>query len=397
MNRLYSIFLISALSLAALSSCSQDNVIEDAEEQGTVIPSEGYIYFDSKLPQTRALVPSGPLKHSFNVLGYRYPSSWTAVKPQAKQTLRVSYTDNNGTEILASDKTKDNLVGVFGIEHTEGKDYTDEEPGVQTVSYSGGLHSYTPMQGWKKKLFYSFFAWYPTSLVANGGNSNHEGSPYITYTLPDDQASMADVLTACEIDYSMSKGKSVTLQMNHRLSALDIRANSVITAQALLDNQYTEFAGVQTTSPVTVNITGITLTLNDIYTQATIPLEHTAANGNIVTGSVPADQTYTYSNFSEGKGDVAYNVTSSVVRDSEMLILIPQSQPIQASISVAYSLSCEDKTKTGFSASKNFEISDLESGVFHYLELSFTKSGLFVKAEKAVTWEVQPDVEHTFE
>lgn len=398
MSRLYNILFVSIFSLTILCSCNQDYEIENGGGTEILVPSEGYIYFDSSLPKTRAMVPTGPLKAPFKIIGYRYPSSWAAIKPQAKQTLRVSYTNNEGVAVDGTDATKDNLVGVFGIKHEEVKDYSRSVPGVQTVDYKDGAHSYGPIQSWQKRLYYSFFAWYPTTLVANCDNngiynSNYIGSPYITYELLD-KGEMVDVLTACEIDYHKGKGMSVPLQMNHRLSALDIRANSVITAQALIENKYPEFEGISLSSPVTVIVNKISLTLDKIYTQARIPLDHTDASVTIVPSGQKV-KTYTYENLE----NVEYNITNSLVSDEEMLILIPQpkSNPIQASIEVEYSLFCEGKTKTNFTAEKEFSISDLESGVFHYIELTFTKTGLFVKADKAVTWEIQPNVEHTFE
>ena len=39
----------------------------------------------------------------------------------------------------------------------------------------------------------------------------------------------------------------------------------------------------------------------------------------------------------------------------------------------------------------DIEVDELESGKFHYLTLSLTKSGLFVHADKATSWESAGD------
>lgn len=394
--------LIFVSAIASLCSCQHDLELDNDINIDIPIPSEGYIFFSSGIADTRgAATPTGPLTGDFKVLGYRYPATWTAIKPQAKQTLRISYTDNGGNLVDASNTGVDNHVGVFGINHAT-PNYKDSIPGVQTVTYNSanGSFSYEPLQSWQKNLKYAFFAWYPTTLVANGGNNAYEGSPYITYTLPvgvDSTArqSMVDVLTACRIDYTKRDGLTVPLKMKHRLAALDIKAESLITASALQETYKSEFGNVADNAEVVIDVTSLSLTLNGIHTSATIPLDDTDTDKEIeATGS--ANKTYT--GFA-ATNDVTAGEAVSLVGDDELLLLIPQTGNISANVNVSYTVKCggEEKAFTGVTPSSSITINGLESGVYHYLLLTFTKSGLFVQANKAVTWKDKTDVEHTFE
>ena len=409
MKRIFDILFVFAFLFTTLCSCNQaiDLNNEEDEEIEIPIPTEGYIYFSSGLPKTRgAEVPSGPLEGDFSLLGYRYPSSWSAIKSQAKQNLRISYTDNNGNVISEQTQNADNHVGVFGINHSSDlkPNYATEQPGVQIVTYDNGngVHSYKPLQSWQKNLKYAFYAWYPASLVANGGNTNYEGSPYITYTLPEGKdgaarRNMLDVLTACQIDYTKRDGMTVPLKMNHRLAALDVKVNSLISAKALKETYNSEFGAVADNAPVTIDVTSFTLTLNGIHTTAKIPLNDQDGDGEIEASN---KVNRTYIDFNDVTG-IAENTSTSIVGDDELLILIPQSSTIDVSLVISYTIKCggEEMSFTVDTTNPRLDIkiNGLESKVFHYLELTLTKSGLFVQANKAVSWEDGGKVEHTFE
>lgn len=395
--------LITVSAIASLCSCQNELELDNNTNIDIPIPSEGYIFFSSGITDTRGVAtPTGPLKGDFNVLGYRYPSTWVAINPQARQSLRITYTNNDNKLVDATETNKDNHVGVFGIDHASTPNYSTATPGVQTIIYdnTSGSCSYTPLQSWQKNLKYAFFAWYPTTLVANGGNNAYEGSPYITYTLPVDvdrtaRQSMVDVLTACRIDYTKRDGLTVPLKMKHRLAALDIKAESLITASALQETYNSEFGTVADNAEVVIDVTSLSLTLNGIHTSATIPLDDTYTDKEIeATGS--ANKTYT--GFA-ATNDVTAGEAVSLVGDDELLLLIPQTGNISANVNVSYTVKCGGKEKafTGVTPSSSITINGLESGVYHYLLLTFTKSGLFVQANKAVTWKDKTDVEHTFE
>lgn len=390
--------LIFVSAIASLCSCQHDLELDNDINIDIPIPSEGYIFFSSGIADTRGVAtPTGPLKGDFNVLGYRYPSTWVAIKPQARQSLRITYTNNDNILVDATETDKDNHVGVFGINHAN-PNYKDSIPGVQTVTYnSNGSFTYEPLQSWQKNLKYAFFAWYPTTLVANGGDDAYEGSPYITYTLPDGvdstaRQSMVDVLTACRIDYTKRDGLTVPLKMKHRLAALDIKAKSLITGRALKDT-YSEFDSVAVDAAVVVDVTSLSLTLKGIYTSVNIPLDDTDDSQQMVATDPVLNKTYT--GFA-ADNDVTAGDPVSLVGNDELLMLIPQDDDIEVSVNVSYTVECSGKTKA-FTYETSATINGLEGGVYHYLLLTFTKSGLFVQANKAVTWKDKADVEHTFE
>lgn len=393
--------LITVSAIASLCSCQNELELDNNTNIDIPIPSEGYIFFSSGIADTRGTAtPAGPLAGDFNVLGYRYPATWEAIKPQASQTLRISYSDNDNTLMDAAQTDVDNHVGVFGINHTSTPDYGNAKPGVQTVTYdsANGSFSYTPLQSWQKNLKYAFFAWYPTTLVANGGNIEYEGAPYITYKLPEGEnraarQSMVDVLTGCRIDYTKRDGLTVPLKMKHRLAALDIKAKSLITGRALKDTYSGDFGSVADDAEVVVDVTSLSLTLKGIHTSVNIPLDDTDDSQQMVaTGSV---LNKTYTGF-DATNDVTAGDPVSLVGNDELLMLIPQDDDIEVSVNVSYTVECSGTSKA-FTYSTDATINGLEGGVYHYLLLTFTKSGLFVQANKAVTWKDKTDVEHTFE
>lgn len=388
--------LIVVSAIASLCSCQNELELDNNTNIDIPIPSEGYIFFSSGISDTRGVAtPAGPLAGDFNVLGYRYPATWEAIKSQASQTLRISYSNNENNILDAAQTNVDNHVGVFGINHTSTPNYATAEPGVQKVTYdsANGSFSYTPLQSWQKNLKYAFFAWYPTELSI----STNEGSPYITYNLPGGvnraaRKSMVDVLTGCRIDYTKRDGLTVPLKMKHRLAALDIKAKSLITGSALKDTYEDEFGSVADDAEVVVDVTSLSLKLKDIHTSVEIPLDDTDDSQKMVATD-PATKEYT--GF-DATNDVTAGDPVSLVGNDELLMLIPQDDDIEVSVNVSYTVECSGITKT-FTYNTDATINGLEGGVYHYLLLTFTKSGLFVQANKAVTWKDKTDVEHTFE
>lgn len=421
MNRYFSILSIILFIGVTLCGCNEDEMPNLKEEFVDIpIPTEGYIFFNTSKVATRGKDMTGTLEADFSVIGYRYPSSWTAAEPLATQVRRITYANNEGN-IVSGDATNiDNYMGVFY--GTSGKTYTNATPTPQVIKYANGVYGYEPLQSWQKNLSYAFFAWYPSNLVVNPGNNGeyneeHYGNPFITYTLPtgvnrDARKQMYDVVTACEIDYTKAAGgTTVTFnRMQHRLAALDIKANSLINADALKDS-YTEFKNVSSDAAVTVDITNISLTLNGIKTNVKIPLNTEDATEKMeATGSM--NKTYTGFQGATGikyylveNADGTYTVLdpTSLVGDDELLILIPQEEDITAAIQVEYTVKCGGISKDfSFNTANpqtkvDITINGLESGYYHYLLLNITKSGLFIEAKKNTSWVNQEKVEHTFE
>ena len=392
------------VALVALCSCSQEAIIEDDEILVPVAP-EGYIFFDAGMnTNSRGTIMRDNLHADFSVLGYRYPSSWSAAGIMAKQNSTITFQNNSGQ------LTTSEYMGVF---HPLGTDNQPSEvPTQQKVTWNGATHSYTNPQEWENSLKYAFFAWYPSTLIANGGNSSFEGSPYITYTLPEGtdreaRRNMSDVLTGTRIDYTKrAYGASVALEMKHRLAGLDVKAGNLINAKALKDtygkqgtDNYIEAWGENTlddSTPVTIDISNFSLILKGIKTSAQINLDPNAATSLVPSGS--ADKTYT--GFACATGIEYYDQKDkekSLVGDDEKLILIPQNGPIEVSMSLSYTINCNGYSKTFDvqASDAKITIDKIEENNYYFLLLNFTKSGLFVKTQVNNIWE-ERTIEHEF-
>ena len=293
-------------------------------------------------------------------------------------------------------------MGIFG---------NDAAPGIQKVTWNSGskVHEYTPLKGWHASMKYAFFAWYPdTFLVANGGNAtNYIGAPYVTYTLPNgigstrsERESMRDVMTACRIDYLKSDGLSVPLKMEHRLAVLDIFAVSMVNAKSLNEIWIEKegFDSLPDAAVVTIDVSNLSLTLNgSIYKSVKIPLntaddtEKMVALDSVTTG-------ITCTGFDGVTGMLYYDSADkrvSLTGDNEKLILIPQTSTITAKVTGSYTIRCGELSESYPISSDNIHIYGLSEGVYHYLLLTFTKSGVFVQVAENETW-INTKVEHEF-
>lgn len=397
-----------AIALVSLCSCNQEAIIEDEDIPVQVAP-EGYIFFDAAMKtNSRGTIMRDNLHADFSVLGYRYPATWSSAATLAQQSSTISFTDNSGA--LSSDE----YMGVFHpMVIVDGKETPSQLPTHQLVTWNGTTHSYTNPQEWENNLKYAFFAWYPATLVANGGNSDLIGKPYITYTLPEgeDRAArqnMHDVLTAERIDYQKRiYGASVALNMKHRLAGLDIKAGSLINAKGLKEtygtvgaDNYVEAWDKETledSEAVTLAITDFTLTLENIKTSVKIELNPDySADGISLTPS--GSTTKTYTGFEGATGIGYYNSNDdlkTLVGNDEKLILIPQDDAINVSMSMNYTITCNGVSKTLSASASEITIDKLEENNYYYLLLNFTKSGLFVKTQVNNVWE-DKTIEHTF-
>lgn len=369
-------------TLAALVGCErvEGGLEPDTngwEEQEIVIPTDGYIFFNAGISTRATLLSSFP-KEDFGVIGYRYQGGWGAVKAVASQNSTFTYADPNTGEYV------DARRGVFG---------PDATPGQITVGWNGSYYDYSPHKSWISSLNYAFFAWYPNNFVANDGNANYEGDPYIKYTLPDSRSEMVDLMTACELNYTKSKGPAVPLQMGHRLSALDLRGTSLVTAASLADD--VDFTGIDTDANVELEVTSLSVTLDKIATQATFSL-NTVESG--VTHCTPSNyQKKTFDGFVGESVRVQRSEIRSLVAIGDHLILIPQNESITATVTASYTISCDGKSKNYNDMVGQATISNLAEGSYHYLLITFSKSGIFVEENKGTSWEALVEVEHTFE
>ena len=257
---------------------------------------------------------------------------------------------------------------------------------------------------------YAFFGWYPTTLDLNGRNKDHEGEPYISYSLPDGtdaehREAMVDVLTASDIDTYKAKSMSVVFEMQHRLAALDIHASHMITAKALKDS-FNDWDEVDDdTAPVTVTVNSVELKLDNIYKNVDIYLNPDAVilkNDVEYVGHYPSGSYTPEFEFVDVGVSFGYNEEKSLVPSNEKLILIPQNDVTATISTITYTISCGGISKEFTSTHNVAEDLDystklpLVEGHYAYLLLTITKSGLFVKVEQAPTWE-EKKVEYEFE
>lgn len=372
------------------------------------VPKNGYIFFNTERA-TRAELEKDKLLKSFNVIGYKYSSSvqggWTTVKVQAKQ---------NGD------------MGVFA-----------SIPQMVVYNSDKKTHSYSNPKEWLPNTRYAFFAWYPTGsestdLTIDFNNAtkdandnpisseNVEGEPYITYTLPigtdrDARKKMYDVMTACNLNYFKEMGVSVPLEMEHRLAALDIRGMSMINATALNEAWWKESPKFDVNDEISVKVTSLSLSLDPIKASVKIPLntvidpydEDIADQQMVADGSLSKE----YTGFAGGTMKY-YNAEDDIVdlaAADEKLILIPQHEPITATVEVWYEIYCngkeitedklpkddDGKPQAQFYGEKTVTIDELNEGVYHYLLITFTKAGIFVKVAAEKTW-AETDIYYEF-
>ena len=437
MKNLSKIFIL-VWALVALCSCEQKSLVgvggNNGGEDDIFLPTDGYIFFNVKHPETRgAMLDGGYLNDTLYVIGYNYAADWTTVRPQASQIKEVNYTLSNTLQTLE--------MGVF---YSTGIDNNTQpfKTGLLPVNYTNNVHSYVfvddanhkGLKPWIAELKHSFFAWYPTTLYANGSTGNdynnpaYEGEPYITYDLPpgvdkDARQAMVDVLTACELDqtkYNVEQnGGSINFEMKHRLAVLDIVGTSIITAKGiketwgiadynngndvpLLDKNgvVIDTALIDNSVPVKVKeITNLTLKLDNIRTSAKIFLNTTNPNDPLTQTIVSGNHIPTYTGFETNGIELNYyssvDEAKELVSDSEKLILIPQPDDISATLTIKYVVAVTNKNGVTYEMeytqnNLTTTVKGLEEGHYHYLLLTFTASGIYVKAQVEEAWEPYP-------
>lgn len=406
--------LMMTLAIATLCGCDANVGLGDSggDEIIPMVPSNNdYIFFNTEKISSRGELLKGSLTNDFGVLGYKYPSttSWGNIKVQASQ----------------------NLYGLF-----------DENDGRLTVKYENGVHSYTDngkLTPWDINSSYTFYAWYPYDLIVNGGNvATYEGTPYITYEISDDIAKMVDVLTASNIDTNKQASQTgVVLQMKHRLSAFDIRAKSSVDVKALKEVYVPEFIGenknpnydaelaakieaLDGSYPVTIKITKLQLTLNNLaYSSVDIPLNADDEEEKMV-GTLRSDnvKNFVLDNYLVENMSIPYYYTEDdmidVLKSNSKMVFIPQgvdsgvvhtsgnskvpyTEAITAKIVVSYEIwySAAEKISCNYTVD-DIKIGSLDDKLYHYMLMSFTKSGLYCDIFRSAIWE-EKDIKYEFE
>ena len=388
--------------MLALCSCERNDVLGD-EDINIPIPENGYIFFDTGINSRGSLVHGTELNDDFSVLGYKYiESSWYGIESMASQASSSIYRVFNHTPLFVDNEN--------GYDDFDNDDKTLVE--------------------WENKK-YTFFAWYPVITDENKAylswssrnsegevvdGKTKEGTPYITYTLNrSDATKHIDVMTASKVNHRVgNSNKNVTLNMQHRLSALEIIARSYVNAAAL------ELKEANATANVVINSLSITLD-GLLYDKAEIPLNtddnelnahhiisynsdnNTTASFDIIDKAVKLD-------YYSAIDDVA-KLTSAT---NKTMILIPQEGALNCTLTISYDFvdgngeslwdtiypienyPDEDKRPSKTKVIEGVKINKLLENFYYEILLSFTKSGVTVNVQEAEAWG-EIDINHEFE
>lgn len=244
MSMKHYIYITLAIALAIVTACTEQPI-----DQVPQVPesSRSYIFFEPEVVEvgaTKATLVEGDTLPAaegtaFGVMGYY-----------------------NGTSVLR------------GYEDGVAKVYRNSE---------GSSFQYDHLGWWLNRdtaatTKHNFFAFYPYSIY--GDVSLNEGSPYISYTLPETEAEMMDIMTAYT---EIARVLPVPLEFKHRLWALDVE---VVNSQT--GDGYSQ-PGVGTLTPPDLHIVSVKLTLEGIPAKGTL-----AIDGNLtstVTSRKPQEYT----------------------------------------------------------------------------------------------------------
>lgn len=376
---------------AALSSCDKD--IQTDKEINIPVDLGNYIHFDTGVSTRGTLLLDNYLSDQFAVYGYSYRSTWEAAKAMAKPNV---------------------------FENTP-----------QTVTHSDGMYTYDPIKTWTG-YNYSFYAYYPISAQITPIDQNVEGEPYITYNLPSgsDPSIFVDVMTAAYIDTNANSSKSVQLNFEHRLAAIDVGARCYYDFDPNPDNDDTSDI-VQATVEIEQMWLDFENVVNDkakIYLNKNVAPEYTASTSparemRILTATAERDDNIDIDPNSDGDTQmrIITNPTNKEYGTGEgqqdlylgpvgsTMILIPQTQPLKVKPSMQYYLRLpdgkyiqEDKKSVGdspftFIYSSEFEFDrPLLEGRRYYIQFNFTSDAVSVNIVAADEWDEFDRVDYEF-
>ena len=206
-------------------------------------------------------VPSGPeASHSYI---FFEPEVIESVESRAALVSGTSFPKEEGSAFGVMGYTGSPLASVFA------------DPGIAEVSWDGQAYTYEGLAIWHGLAVHNFYAYYPYSL-SSGTVVQNSGNPYITYTQPENEATMQDILTAYT-SLTSKDGPAVPLGFHHRLWALDV----------IIENSQSYPADKPYSSTMTVN--SISLKLNDYPTGAQVYLDKKTST---ILNNEPKDFTY---------------------------------------------------------------------------------------------------------
>lgn len=347
-------------------------------------PSQHYIHFDADITTRGALVEGNLLLDHFKVLGYQYPGTWES------------------ESVLAS-------PNVF-----------DTNP--QLVKYEGGVFTYGTPKKWTGNK-YSFFGYYPSehsNIKLFDDGTIKQGTPYITYTLPDDNdpTNLIDVMTAAYIDTGVASSASVPMQFRHRLSAIDVGARNYYEYDHDNDKGATPKLVTIEITKLIVNLTNVVNTSAKIYLDHTIPSVYpeNQSKASKVYAMVNINTPWAVPTFDvvpNTKEDRAIRlVTTQTGDNASSIILIPQTELLHGALELVYKKKYQDDNGNWVylhegTNTEDFEFSptdlninfskQLIEGRRYYIELTFTSDAVSVNIIAADEWDDKDNINHEFE
>lgn len=328
MRRIYS--YIIAFSLFMLFTGCEESLITSPEAE-IEIPTGNYIHFNTQVSTRGTLITD--MKRDFAVTAFNYVKDWSTAVATAQP----------------------------GVMHN------------QLVTWNGSLHTYDQLKEWEEGMKYTFFAHQPTGLELSPNTTY--GTPYLTYTLPTDVASMVDIMTASVFDTDNTLGNTVGLTFKHRLTALGIQIRNL------------------KEDPIELDKLNISFTENSLkYNKATIPLDasmemtRTASDDGVYQGP--------YSFISSGT-ITTIPALETVSLDNAM-IFIPQEGTstkdfLQGNITYSYSDSNSDEDPQTFNVGR-----DMKAGRKYYLQMTFSADAITIAIIESGEW-TDKDVDIEFE
>lgn len=387
---------ISLCASLVFCSCEKSPVADNpgSKDNEIIVPSGEYIHFNTEALTRGSLINGGTLQDKFDVIGYRYASDWVAFRPQAKPNVFPR------------------TVGNTTYDH------------VETINYNtvGGYHDYTDPVEWTADK-YAFFAYYPSSGTENvtidASFSTYEGTPYVDYTLNvADITKHKDVMTACVKDtHKQASKQGVNLTMQHRLSALDFVGYSYVDAKAVneLNKDYPGWTNIPEDTPVEIIIDELTVTLENLaYNKVRISLDKSEDLNQLteeIEAMIPSNTnnstSYEFTYVSESQDPFMFEngvttiLSQTLNEDMENgcpMILIPQNTELTCYVDIIYRIKAGDLySNNEYSVQDSIKITNgLAEGVYSYILIGFTKTGIHLKVEQSALWN-EINVDHQFE
>ena len=190
--------------------------------------------------------------------------SYIFFEPEVMEVGATKATLVEGETLPAAEGTAFGVMGYYNGTSVLG----GYEDGVAKVyrNSEGGSFQYDHLGWWLNKdaaatTKHNFFAFYPYSIY--GDVSLNEGSPYISYTLPETEAEMMDIMTAYT---ETARVLPVPLEFKHRLWALDVE---VVNAQT--GDGYSQPGAALT--PPDLTVVSVKVTLENIPSAGTMGID----------------------------------------------------------------------------------------------------------------------------